>query len=127
MSISLGGVALNDHLSWTSRYNTAKVSGSEVGTLGGRLIVTRAVKDFEEITLEAIEEDNVRKGYFTGAQIAALVAFRDSAAIVELNYHGEVKNVMILVNGIRVKKTLWKSVFEDDDRYVGSVTVITML
>jgi hypothetical protein len=123
MSITLGGVTLNDHVSWRGRFNQSLGSGSEQQTLGGRLVVTRGPEGSNDIVLEAIEEDNIRKGYFTQSQLESLEPFRISGQTITLNYHGLYIDVVIKINGISVEKTLWQSQYTADERYIGSITL----
>jgi hypothetical protein len=124
MTITLGGVTLNSHLSWQKRWDTSEVSGEEATTLGGRSVFTRGPESLQDIVLECIEEDNIRKGYFTQSQLESLIVFRDAGTTIILSYHSESSiAVGIRLNGINVKKTLWNSEFTDEDRYVGTITL----
>jgi len=124
MSITLGGVSLNDHVSWRGRFNQSIVSGNERVTLGGKVIPQRGPAGTAEIVLEAIEEDDIRKGYFTQAQLTSLEAFRQSGETISLNYHGETINVKIKIDGFAVEKTLWQSTFTANERYIGTITLM---
>ena len=124
MTITLGTVTLNQHISWRGRFNDAKSSGQERSTIGGRTIVDRLLigtPDF--IVLEAIEEDDIRKGYFLKADLDALCVYRDNGTIISLSYHNDVYLVVIPIDGIRVEKTIWQSEFTADEKYIGSITL----
>jgi hypothetical protein len=120
MTITLGGVTLNDHVSWRGKFNQF-YPGREAMTLGGRVVVQRGPSEASEIILEAIEEDNVRKGFFTEAQLSALQIMKNQGLRITLSYHGESHEVVIKADGISVEKTLWKSQYTADERYVGSI------
>ena len=125
MTITLGSVTLNDHISWRGRWNEPITPGSEMVTLGGLVIVQRDIaNDSSEIVLEAIEEDNVRKGYFTQPQLEGIRAYRDAGVAIVLSYHGESINVIVKNEGIRVEKVLWKSAFDNLEKYLGSITLM---
>lgn len=125
MSITLGTVSLNAHVSWRGRWNEPVVPGSELVTLGGKVIVQRDIaSNSSEIVLEAIEEDNVRKGYFTQTQLEGIRAYRDAGTVIALSYHGETINVIVKNDGIQVEKVLWKSTFDNLERYIGSITLM---
>ncbi len=122
MTITVGSVTLNDHVSWRGRWNQG-VPGSERVTLGNVVVVNRLSGQANpDVVLEAREEDNVRKGYYTQAQIEALIVYRDAGTVLSINYHGIIFTAIIKIDGIQVQKTLWQSTFTADERYVGSIT-----
>ncbi len=124
MSNTLGTVTLNDYVSWTNRYNSSMVEGGEETTLGGGTIVNRSPSTGNsDIILEAIEEDNIRKGYFTPDQLAGICAYRDSGEVIVLGYFNESINVVVRANGVAVKRTLWQSEGTSYERYVGTITL----
>ena len=122
MAITLGAVSLNDHISWRGYHNSPGVPGSEVSTLGGNTVVNRLMGNTTDIILEAIEEDNIRKGYFLKEQLDALRVYRDSGTVITLDYHGEEVDVIIRSNGILVEKALWQSTFDTTEKWIGSIT-----
>lgn len=125
MTIALGAVTFNTGVSWRGKYSTPTVAGSDQSTLGGRTVVNRlSANDTSLIVLEAIEEDNVRKGYFTRPQLVILAGYRDAGTNITLNFHGEESlSVVIPTDGINVEKVLWESENDDTEKYVGSITV----
>ena len=124
MSNTLGSVTLNDYVSWTNRYNAPLVEGDELTTLGGGTIVNRSPSTgTSDIILEAIEEDNVRKGYFTPGQLADICAYRDSGEVITLSYRSENIKVVVRANGVSVKRTLWQTEGTAYERYVGTITL----
>lgn len=123
MTITLGAVTLNQHVSWRGYFNDG-IPGEERRTLGNRLIVSRlSPSDGHDIILEAIEEDNIRKGYFTHQQLQQLNIYKRTGEVIVLNYHNVIFNVVIIHNGINVEKTLWKSENSSDDRYIGTISM----
>jgi len=120
MTITLGGVTLNSHISWRGYFNSPGVPGSEASTFGGRTVVNRLAGNTTDIVLESIEEDNVRKGFFLAPTLASLVAFRDAGTTLLLNYHGESVYGVIKSNG---EKALWQSVNDNTEKYIGSITL----
>lgn len=123
MTITLGTITLNQHVSWRGRFNNP-FPGAERVTIGGKLIVDRlAVGGIDDIILEAIEEDDIRKGYFTKAQLDAIELYKVSGTTITLNYHGENIPVVVKHDGIYVEKTLWQSIYTADERYVGSISL----
>lgn len=121
MTITLGAVTLNEHVSWVGRYDEG-VAGSEDVTLLGRTIVNRLAGDVQDIILEAREEDNVRKGYFIKADLDTLIGYRDAGTEISLNYHGESYSVVIKADGINVRKALWQSIFDSTEKWIGTIT-----
>lgn len=122
MTITLGAVSLNQHISWRGYYNDPEVAGSEDATMGGRLVVNRLLASNRDIVLEAIEEENVRKGYFLKADLDAIKAYRDAGTKITLDYHGDQVDVVIKTDGINVEKALWKSEFDATEKWIGSIT-----
>lgn len=124
MSITLGSVTLNEHVSWLGRYQESTKVGSEDITLGGTVVINRLSSgEIRDIVLQAIEEDNIRKGYFLKSQLDQLEIYRDDGTVVELNYHGEVFSVVIPLDGIQVTKALYQSVFDDTEKWIGTITL----
>ena len=123
MTITLGGITLNDHLSWRGRFSSPESAGTEQVTIGNRLVVMRSPIGSSLITLEAIEENDIRKGYFTQSQLESLCSFRDDGDEIILSYHGESFLVVILSSGINVEKTIVKSEYTSDERYIGTIAL----
>lgn len=119
---SSGTTSLNSHLSWRGFFNQPGIPGSEDSTLMGRTVVNRLAGNTTDIVLEAIEEDNVRKGYFVKSQLEILASYRDSGETIELDYHNTDVNVVVKTDGINVEKVLWKSEFDETEKYIGSIT-----
>ena len=122
MAITAGAVTLNSHISWRGFFNSAKVAGSEDTTLRGRPVINRLPNANDDIVWEAIEEDDVRKGYFIKSELEALEVYRDAGTIIILNYHGTITQAVIRMGGINVEKVLWKSEFDEEEKYIGSIT-----
>jgi hypothetical protein len=123
MAITVGTVTLNQHISWRGYHNNPAVPGSEASTLGGRIVVNRLLgNNTTDVVLEAIEEDNIRKGYFTKPVLDDLRTYRDAGTPVTVNYHGETFVGVIRVKGIQVEKVLWQSEYDDEEKYIGSIT-----
>ena len=123
MTITLGAITLNSHISWRGFFNTPDVPGSEDSTLGGRTVVNRLQGNTSDIVLEAIEEDNVRKGYYLKTHLESIIAYRDAGTNVTLNYHGTVVSAVIKSDGVAVEKALWKSEFDEVEKYIGTITL----
>lgn len=123
MTITLGILTLNQHVSWRGRFANA-FPGQERITLGGKVIVDRLLTGNQagsDIMLEAIEEDNIRKGYFTQAQLEQIEIYKNSGETIILGYHGVNIPVVVKHDGVYVEKTLWQSTYTADERYVGSI------
>ena len=123
MTITLGAVTLNEHISWRGYHNSPGVPGSEASTLGGRTVINRLIGNTTDIVLECIEEDNIRKGYFLSLELTSLRSYRDAGTTIVLDYHGEQVNVVIKSSGINVEKVLWQSVNDDTEKYLGTITL----
>ncbi len=123
MAITIGTATLNSHISWRGHFNEPGVPGSEVSTLGGNTIINRLIGNTTDIVLESIEEDNIRKGYFESPELEILSGYRDSGTSVVLNYHGTVVNVIVKTDGINVEKVLWKSINDNEEKYIGTITL----
>jgi hypothetical protein len=122
MTITLGAVTLNQHISWVGRYDQG-AAGSENVTLLGRTVVNRLAGDTQDIILEAREEDNVRKGYFIKADLDTIAGYRDAGTEVVLSYHGDSYNVVVKADGINVRKALWQSEFDATEKWIGTITL----
>jgi hypothetical protein len=121
MTITVGAVTLNQHVSWVGRYDQG-VAGSENVTLLGRTVVNRLPGDTQDVVFEAREEDNVRKGYFLKSHLDALAAYRDAGTELGIDYHGESLTAVIKADGIRVRKALWQSQFDSEEKWIGTIT-----
>ena len=120
---TLGTTTLNQYVSWRGKYTQPGVPGSEDSTLMGRTVVNRLAGNTTDIVLEAIEEDNVRKGYFQKAELDDLADYRDSGETVTLNYHDEDSvSVVVKSDGMAVEKVLWQSEFDAVEKWLGSIT-----
>ena len=122
MTITLGAVTLNQHISWVNKYDEG-LAGSENVTLLGRTVVNRLAGNVEDIVLEAREEDNVRKGYFVKADLDTIKGYRDAGTEITLDYHGDTYPVVVKHDGINVRKALWQSTFDATEKWMGTITL----
>ncbi len=123
MTITLGSIPINKHVSLRGYHNSPGVPGSEASTLGGRTVVNRLIGNTTDIILECVEQENVRKGYFLNQTLIAIRSYRDAGTTIQLDYHGEVFNVVVKTNGVSVEKALWKSENDDTEKYIGTITL----
>lgn len=89
--ITLGGLALNNSLQWTNRYQSQRVAQSAERTLGGGIVLfSRALQQGDSIMLEATAET----GWLNRTMVDGLLlqAEADNQAY-ELVYHGETYTV----------------------------------
>lgn len=92
MAITLGGVALSDHLQWVDRYTDNRVAQTTKRTLAGNLVVfSHGLNKGREISLVATETT----GWFTKAMVDAIQTLSESVgSSYSLDFHGEILNVM---------------------------------
>jgi hypothetical protein len=123
MTIRLGGITLNDDLSWPDEFATPAAAGSSYQTCGpgGKTVFQRYSTSVSRlITLVAQEVDGGLLGYFSYAQCQAIKAL-EGGAPVELEYEGRIFTVLVMSCAFVAR--LPRPNHQATDLFTGSVTM----
>lgn len=126
MTVSLGGILLDDNLRLQEPLNQSSMAGSARPTFGGVCIQTMAMASGRTLQLEATREGDTLRGVFTRATLLQLVALRDAGLPVPLIHHVYSGQVWIPPDGIAVESALDHADPGDDEWYTGTITLITV-
>lgn len=126
MSVSLGGVTLDDNLRLDGVLTQSAMAGSARATMGGICVQRVAMGAGKTLQLVATMDGQAVKGLYTGAQLTALAALRDAGAAVTLVHHLGTWQVWIPPAGIAVEQVFDYSDPDDAAWYVGTITLITV-
>lgn len=126
MTVSLGGITLDDNLRLDGVHTQAAMAGSARATMGSVWVQRIAMSAGKTLQLIATMDGDTVKGYFTGAQIAALAALRDAGESVALVHHLGSWQVWIPPTGISVEQVFDFADPDDDSWYIGTITLITV-
>lgn len=126
MTVSLGGVALDDNLRLDGVLTQSSMAGSARATIGGICVQLVAMSAGKTLQLVATLDGSSVKGMYTGAQLASLSALRDAGAAVTLVHHLGTWQVWIPPDGIAVEQVFDYSDPDDAAWYVGTITLITV-
>ncbi len=118
MTVSLGGIALSDHLRLDGLESRSMVAHSVTHTIGGRAIVQYDSKDMQS----GIELALVGENHFTLSQIQAVQALAGQE--VTLVHHRGTYQVIIL--STPNDSTFGYSDPTGSDWYSGSITMVTV-
>lgn len=123
MTVSLGGISLDEGLRLEGVGNQPQVAASVRKTLGGRPVVQSIpVAAGRELLLEAYRGGESIRGYFTGSQFSALAALRDAAQAVTLVHHLGTFRVRIL--SLQLETVSGVSDPDGSTIYIGTITMI---
>jgi|GEM_PF-3030781 hypothetical protein len=113
-----------NHVLWVNR-SSDRAAGNERRTLGGRLVIQRLVgRSVQDIVLEARLESGRMYGWFLGAQIPQLEAWRDAGTPLTLNYDGEIRAGIIPLGGIDIEPVfLHSTTIDPAARCAGTLTI----
>ena len=126
MSVSLGGIALDDNLRLDGVYTQAAIAGSARPAMGGVCVQRIAMSAGKTLQLIATQDGNTVKGMYTGAQVASLAALRDAGASVPLVHHSGSWQVWIPPDGVSVEQVFDYADPGEDAWYIGTITLITV-
>jgi len=126
MTVSLGGITLDDNLRLDGVLSQSSMAGNARPTMGGICIQTVAMSGGKTLQLVATNDGNSVYGPFTGAQLASLAALRDAGAPVALVHHLGTFQVWIPPDGISVEQVFDYADPGATDWYVGTITLITV-
>ena len=126
MTVSLGGIALDDNLRLGGELTGSAMAGSARPTFGGVCIQTLPVVAGNVLTLSATLEGNSLRGAFTLAQLQAIAALRDAGAPVALAHHLGAWQVWIPPDGIQAESVFDHADPDADEWYSGTITLITV-
>lgn len=127
MAITLNGVALNGSLQWVDRDSYSPVAQEVLTTLGGNPVVySKSLSGNQPVTLEATEDT----GWLTKTMLDSLKGIASvPGGVYTLDVHGEVMNVVFAHHAppaIDFKPLQPRAVPLPDDRYIGSLKLITV-
>jgi hypothetical protein len=127
MAITLGGVALSDHMVWSDRDASSSIEQSLIRTLGGRAIIyTQQLEKGMPITLEATQDT----GWLTYAQVKATRALADVAgATYQLDFYGELHDVLFAHHSgdaFSFAPLSYRVEHDDTDYFIGAIRLITI-
>lgn len=126
MTVSLGGITLDDNLRLDGVHTQAAIAGSARATMGGVHVQSIAMSAGKTLQLIATMDGDTVKGFFLGSQVDALAALRDAGESVALVHHLGSWQVWIPPTGISVEQVFDYADPTDDDWYVGIITLITV-
>jgi len=127
MTISLGGIALNDNLLLTDPSDSPQVAMSVRQTFGVPVVQKMARSAGKTLVLSSLMEGNsVRGGVFTQMQKEQIAAVRDAGNVVTLVHPRGTFTVVIPVDGVQLVP-MWKKLSPGpDEAHTGTVTMITV-
>ncbi len=126
MTVSLGGITLDDNLRLGGELTGSTLAGSARPTFGGVCIQILPVVAGNILTLSATLDGNSLRGVFTRAQLQAVAALRDAGAPVALVHHLGTWQVWIPPDGIQAESVLDHADPGADEWYSGTITLITV-
>lgn len=126
MTVSLGGIVLDDNLRLDGVLTQSAMAGSVRSTMGGVCVQHIAISGGKTLQLVATMDGNSVHGLFTGAQLASLAALRDTGAPVPLVHHLGTFQVWIPPTGIAVEQVFDYADPDGTAWYVGTITIITV-
>lgn len=126
MTVSLGGIALDDNLRLDGVHDQPALAGSARPTIGGICLQRLAMSGGKVLQLVATRDGDSVKGLFTGAQLASLASLRDAGAPVTLIHHLGTFQVWLPPDGISSEQVFDYANPGADDWYVGALTLITV-
>ena len=124
MTITLGGVTLNDTLVWENKDSYPRNAYSRRTTLQGRVIIQSSSIDGRLITLRTIDVAAGTIGYFTKAQIDSIRTFENNMSTISFVYESETINVVVQPGGINVEAMIPRPNHDATDLFTGSINLI---
>jgi hypothetical protein len=122
MTVSLGGIALDDSLALTGIKNRRPVVLSMQQTILGRAVVqTGPVQSGEALVLEARLDGDKIYGKYTGAQVDAIRALWDGSQITLVHHLG---TWQVVIESLDVYEVQDYADPTAADIYVGTITMI---
>lgn len=126
MTVSLGGIILDDDLRLDGLHSSAGIAGSARVTMGGIVFQTMPMSSGKTLSLIATSDGDAVKGLFTQAQLDSLVALRDAGAPISLVHHLFTGLVFLTPESIAVDQVMDYANPAADAWYVGTITMITV-
>lgn len=124
MTVSLGGVVLNESLTLRGLFESPQVAITVERTLSGDPAPMVFPIVGRTLTLTTTWREGKYSGYYTRAQLQSLAAIRDSGQAVALVYRGATYNVLILADGINVSQLTGTPTVQATDWYAGDINMI---
>lgn len=124
MSISLGGVVLNENLIWDNRDSYPLNSFSRRVTISGRVILQHSSVDGREIILTTVPATSGTIGYWTYEQLETIRGWENNMSVVSFVYESETLNVVIEPGGINVTPVVVRPNYSAADWFLGLVKLI---
>jgi len=126
MTVSLGGIVLDEGLRLLGVHDQSGMAGVARPTIGGICIQSTPMSGGKILQLIATRNGSSIRGLFTGAHLTSLAALRDAGAPVELIHHLGTFTVWIPPDGITSEQVAEYSDPGPTDWYVGTITLITV-
>ena len=124
MSISLGGVSLNDNLIWENRNSYPLNAYSRRVTVSGRVVLQHSSVDGREIILSTIATSGGTIGYFTKNQIDSIKGFENNMSVVSFVYESDTINVVVRPGGVNVDPVTPRPNQGASDWFLGTINLI---
>lgn len=124
MTISLGGVVLNDNLIWDNQNSYPLNAFSRRVTIQGRVILQHSSVDGREIVLSTVSTSGGTIGYYTFAQLESIRGFENNVSVVSFVYETETLNVIVEPGGINIEPVIPRPAYDSTDWFLGSIKLI---
>lgn len=124
MTVSLGGVVLNESLTLRGVFESPQVAINIERTLSGDPAPMVFPVVGRTLTLTTTWRDGKYSGYYTRSQLQSLAVIRDSGQAVPLDYRGTTYNVLVLADGINVSQITGTPTVQATDWYAGDINMI---
>ena len=124
MTITLGGVTLNNNLIWENKDSYPLNAFSRRVTVQGRVVLQHSSVDGREIILSTIATSGGTIGYFEYSQIQTIRDFENNMSVISFVYESETLNVIVEPGGINVEPIVPSPVYIADSWFLGSIKLI---
>jgi hypothetical protein len=125
MTISLGALTFHKGMVWLNEFDDPKASVVARRTLGGgQNIQTASLTGGRKLQLSTADVDGTNKAYLTRAEVKQLKELERQAVSVQFDNGYEQFNVLVVPGSVKVKPLGSKAVLEDEDVYVGTLTLL---
>ena len=124
MTISLGGVTLNNNLIWDNRDSCPLNAFSRRVTISGRVVLQHSSIDGREIILTTVSTSGGTIGYFEYSQLESIRSFENNMSVISFVYETETLNVIVEPGGINVEPVVSSPIYSSGAWFLGSIKLI---